>query len=341
MTPSLILDRQGDLLSRCDDARFNACLHAWFRLDLGAGLHQPKSQRRIIDHNADVLRDAFTTQVRAAYAYRVSADMSVLVQHAAAALDESDVFDHDLAPTGAGLVRFDVPLPMQDIKGEVMRAHWLVWGPAQGPEGPVTLVTLFNDGNDPDDVEVNWLLESDTNGGPDEQAAYRKIVGLWNWVGANWVGQGSPLGPVQHEATPGLLEYAAAEGFEPMPTTNGTRYLHALWLMLNQTITDVSEEYPDKPGRKRAERRRIPPRVTVIQLRRTEGGHRGDGESTIEWQHRWVCRGHWAWRRCGPTLDGAQEYEGGYRRRIYIAPYVKGPEGAPLHVTDKVYDLSR
>jgi hypothetical protein len=53
----------------------------------------------------------------------------------------------------------------------------------------------------------------------------------------------------------------------------------------------------------------------------------------VEWSKRWVVRGHWRWQSYGP---GRTE-----RRRIWISPFIKGPDGAPLVVSEKVYDLRR
>lgn len=329
MSPTLILDRQLDLLSRCDDAVFKTVLRAWFRLDLGANVENPRHML-VVEHNAGVLADAFCAQVKTAYAYRVTEEMGLLVQQAATALDEEDVFDRDLAPTGAGIVRFDLPLPIADIRGETMLAHWMIWGPAMTEVGPATLVTLFNDGVQPDNVPI------------ENEDRYRDICGWWNWVGANYASHGAPLGGMVHPPSEETIRYATENGFEAVPTTNAFRYVHALWLMLNQTITAVEEEVPDRAGRRRWERKMpLPARVSVIQLRRTESGHRPEGESLVEWQHRWLVRGHWAWRNCGPGLDGAQPYEKGHRRRLWIPGYVKGPEDKPLMITDKVYDLRR
>jgi hypothetical protein len=94
--------------------------------------------------------------------------------------------------------------------------------------------------------------------------------------------------------------------------------------------------------RKRADRKRIPPRVVVIQLRNLEHSARGEGESMVQWGHRWMVRAHPRWQVCGPDHPLAQEIEPGkWRARIWIWPYVKGPASKPLVISEKIYALHR
>jgi hypothetical protein len=150
------------------------------------------------------------------------------------------------------------------------------------------------------------------------------------------------LGPKTVPPTPELRQLVESDGDEPHEFTVTPRYVHALWLMLNQTIVRPSLAEIPRATRRRAERRSIPPRVTVVQLRRYETHADQPEEQLVDWQYRWIVRGHWRWQVCGPEHPLAQEIlPGKWRARIWIAPYVKGPEDKPLHVSDKVYDLSR
>jgi hypothetical protein len=103
---------------------------------------------------------------------------------------------------------------------------------------------------------------------------------------------------------------------------------------------------PARPTRKRAERSSLSfPEygdVQVITLRTFLGKnskpHTPDPDSTREYSHRWIVRGHWAWRHCSP--ENADEGED-CRKRVYIDPYVKGPEDKPLIIKDKLYAVVR
>lgn len=323
MKPTQVIDMQADLLQRMGTEGFRRMVE--MTIDAGSRGSGPQFYRAAHSH------------IQAAYAYRVSEDMSTLIEFAASQLESSDVFDRSLAPTGCGIVRFDKPLPVTDARGKSMSIHWLTWGPIQGyrvtafgqqKDAPGIMAMYWNDTAEPDEVQRNIVASSD----PKQQEFITRIAGRWGVVGAEINCDGEPVGSAQ---TPISADYAAkilANGDTPQPFTNSTRYLHALWLLLNQTVTDVREEYLPKTGQKVARRAGIPPRVTVVQLRRSAGS-RGTGESLVQWSRRWVVRGHWRWQAHGP-----QRAE---RRRIWVAPHVKGPEGKPLVATTHVYNVSR
>lgn len=58
----------------------------------------------------------------------------------------------------------------------------------------------------------------------------------------------------------------------------------------------------------------------------------------VQWSHRWIVRGHWAWRHC--SQENADEGEIN-RKRVYIHPFIKGPEDRPLILKEKVYAVVR
>lgn len=349
MKPTQVLDSQMDLLSRFEDYRFREVARRWFTLDLGLRLNPSPGERAQMEENAAYMQTALVGHLKAAHAYRVTEDMSYLVQHAATGLDETDLFDGRLAPTGCGIVRFDRPLAVHDIRGMDLKAHWLMWGPITVENNPgATLMTWFNDTDDPDEG-VTTLVET-----------ARSIIGRWGWLGAEWRAVGSALGPSESPPSEELIEVMKAEGVDAVPATATARLAHALWLLLGQTVTQVEAEPLDRASLRRAKRIGLPPRVSVIRLRRTESGHRPDGESLVEWSHRWLVRGHWRWVKYGPrSVDHDHEWlppdaePGGYIqrcavadcpneiRRIWINGHVRGPEGKPLMVSDKVYSFDR
>lgn len=268
--------------------------------------------------------------------YRVTPDMSSMVEFAASQLDDTDEIDTSLAPTQCGMVRFDQPLPVKDIRGKTMLINWLVWGPFRDLERkPVTAVWAFNDPRStPDDTHRELTSLALAESGQDHVDRYLDMIGRYATVGCQFLYNGEPLGPMLTEGSSRHREEVLAEGDQTFPGTNTTRYIHALWLLLNQTVTKVEEEGVDRAARKRAEKMRLPSKVTVIRLRRevsTLG--REPGESQVQWQHRWIVRGHWRWQACGP---GRTE-----RKRIWINPFVKGPESAPFVQSEKVYSLER
>ena len=107
--------------------------------------------------------------------------------------------------------------------------------------------------------------------------------------------------------------------------------LGAAWVLMQQeTIAKPRKErvFPPSRGGKKPKK---PDVVQIINLRRivpppTPETTSGDGGR--EYHVRWLVKGHWRQQRVGP---GRQ-----FRRPTYIAPHVKGPEGAPLK-TDRVH----
>lgn len=104
----------------------------------------------------------------------------------------------------------------------------------------------------------------------------------------------------------------------------------AFRLAAQSNLAETEKQVTPRPERRRTERAGLPPRdVRVIHLRRGVAGARDaeGGNSSREWRHRWVVRGHWR-NHWYPLL--------GDHRPKWIAPYLKGPDGAPLIGGDKV-----
>lgn len=143
-----------------------------------------------------------------------------------------------------------------------------------------------------------------------------------------------PVFPLGHWDAP---TFAEEDGVPPLIENNKGKAGHhvlavikTLWLLLRQPMTAQDDVPADRQERRRLAREgREPSRVRVIRLRRPSGRGSGEpGEPTI-WHHRWIVRGHW---RMQPHGQGRQQ-----RRPVWIAPFVKGPEDAPMLGGDKVY----
>jgi hypothetical protein len=201
------------------------------------------------------------------------------------------------------------------------------WGPAQAPDGQrATFITVWNDIRDPDSV----VLELFKQFGADR---IRQVSGNWSVLGGTMMLAGIPVGPSRIDVPEDYAAQLKEENAVPTPFTSVERLLHALWLMLDQTIVNTREEHVRPKHSHRARKMNLPTMVTIIDLRRLEGYKPADGESHTEWSHRWVTRGHWRWQPCGV---GRTE-----RKRIWINDFIKGPEGKPLVISQKVYALRR
>lgn len=110
------------------------------------------------------------------------------------------------------------------------------------------------------------------------------------------------------------------------------RVLRAAWLLMRQPLAITTDAVFDRATRRRLAREYVePPTVRVITLRRPANSG-GSGESDREYHHQWIVRGHWRqqWYRSR-----------GVNRPVWIAPHVKGPEGAPMLGGEKVYAWTR
>jgi hypothetical protein len=108
--------------------------------------------------------------------------------------------------------------------------------------------------------------------------------------------------------------------------------LETALLLMQQPMTASSVVQPDRAVRKRLQRQgQEAAAVRVIELRRpTSPEEPGDG--TREYHHQWIVKGHWR-QQWYPTRQ--------VHRPVWIAPHVKGPEGAPMLGGEKVYAWKR
>jgi hypothetical protein len=138
-----------------------------------------------------------------------------------------------------------------------------------------------------------------------------------------------PLIPASHTVL-AATDWTPAEEHGDWRTALTT--LWATWALMQQpTISS------NNPGRidhdiERAYQRasRPEPEVTLIDLRRAyvpTAPREVDGPGR-KFQHRWVVNGHWRNQAYGP--------ERSLRRKLWVAAYVKGPDGKPMLSTARV-----
>lgn len=106
----------------------------------------------------------------------------------------------------------------------------------------------------------------------------------------------------------------------------------AFWVIENpdlmkRNVLDVAPRV-SKAARRRGKAHEPSP-VTIIELREAVKKARDDvAEAERTYRQRWIVRGHWRNQAYGPRRS--------LRHPVYVAPYVKGPDGAPLNVTTRV-----
>ena len=146
---------------------------------------------------------------------------------------------------------------------------------------------------------------------------------------------------VRHRAVTGRLSPMALEAVTPFGVSQSfddrhglepiVRLVRASWLLMQQPLALSSEVEPDRRAQKRLRRAGYEPKpVRVIELRRPV--HGGSGDGSREFHHQWIVRGHWR-QQWYPARE--------VHRPVWIAPHIKGPEGAPLLGGEKVYAWKR
>lgn len=108
--------------------------------------------------------------------------------------------------------------------------------------------------------------------------------------------------------------------------------LLTVWLLMMQPLVQMTTVEPDRAARKRLRRlaaEAAPVRVVELRRRKADGA---PGDGSREFHHQWIVRGHWR-QQWHPKRE--------VHRPVWIAPHVKGPEGAPLIGGEKVYAWKR
>lgn len=302
-----------------------------------------------------ILTDIAVDSMSKAPTVYVTADMVTVLEHAAAALDETDMMPfHPAYPNGFAVLARPLRLPYGD--GTEQLVHAFGWTTlievrtAFGGTGRVGCVWQFVDRRHADgDRAVGFAQQRQPS-----RRSWEDSPALVFNVMDQFV-TGTPVGePVETEGASvgerfkrALLEaldsQEGAAGAAPAtePDTGEVRvvgrfqpYLAAFLLLLGQEITATRREPVHDYARKRARRTgRTSESVTVIDLAPRRHGGFGDeaSESGRHYTVRHLVDGHWRWQPYGP--------ERRLRRRIYVAGYVRGPEDAPLVIKPRVRRL--
>lgn len=284
--------------------------------------------------------DHMRSLLRGAHNYHVQAEMTDLVIHTANELADTARWQRRFLPTEVGFAYFDKPIRAIDVAGRESKVHAYLWGPARiqlnNHVESVIAVYEFSDIHDPDQITREMMAQHEMTY---EQFRQMGRLQLWH---QSFYTDDERMGPPTLTPPEDYAARIAAAGHVPSESTNAKRIFAAYIRLMNQTIIKVSEAKPERAAVKRATRRNMPSRVSTVTLRRVEYVGDTHEDTNVDWQHRWIVRGHHAWRRCGADHPLAEpDGEGGYRCFVYINPYLKGPADKPLLLTEKVYDLAR
>lgn len=266
--------------------------------------------------------------------FHVNRHMSELAMTAARTLPRFTLEEFDM-PADAGLIFFEEPLrPMSNEFSwdfPVVACSWITvrdwqkWAAAVPPEETDHRWAWYQ--NCGSMIWMTWYV--DTAG----------------WEAAALATHGTPsrdqLIITRAERSSGLPIMAIAnaawfvgadnlgDAFHPIMNMYGAT-LRSAWLLMKQTLASITEVEPDRAARRRLSRLgRAVSLVRVVTLRRIA---HGDGDGDRIWHHQWIVRGHWR-KQWFPSVR--------VHRPVWVAPYLKGPDGAPLIGGEKVYALRR
>lgn len=316
---------------RCDLADFTASpLGLEYMQRLGGGWARPEgispADEQEIDNfglSAQELCDGEVKGLRGAALFHVSETMTDLAVAAAASLPEFQLADFDL-PARTGFIFFDKPIALLERHS----------GPGQHPATQIR-ACLWQRQDLPDGYGIVWesfygdwyqWLDDAVSRGYFDQAVLADCIGRDHPLQLETY-CGEPLVISGNKPKYSQREHAMAQELESV-----SRVLRSAWLLLQQPLAQVTEVSPARGTRRRMQRAgREAASVRVIELRRRQHAV-ADSQSEREWHHQWIVRGHWR-NQWYPAHE--------VHRPIWIAPHIKGPEGAPMLGGEKVYAWKR
>lgn len=266
-------------------------------------------------------------RLKAADLYFVSKDMTSLARVASRSLPEFTLLPDDL-PSKSGLIYWDEPIAeieYDEGPSYVVAASWSHWlpGGVWNRLGAVW-VTWY--------VDRQRLLDSPHGQAQlsgRERELFRSRTARLLVDNESQLPFSQDQAPVYHDGQ----EMTFSEAFAQKDTLlHQCAVLKTTWTLMKQDLASVEDAVYDRPTRRRVERleKEVPP-VRVITLRHSKASA-GNSDTDREYHHRWIVKGHWR-QQWYPSR--------GVHRPVWIAPHIKGPEGAPLIGGEKVYAWTR
>jgi hypothetical protein len=277
------------------------------------------------------------THMMQAEAYSFGADPIVAISEAAKLLPRDAPLSSVEVPTGAGWFWFSTPLQiaMTSIHPEDV-TNGLLWGWTTRKDGEAAM--RFS----------GYVLDSDGKAAPSASWYWPLSMTLSEMVEFNKKNYDRDYGEGGRRAAVGAM--ISASGQTPMSrdaTSKAVEELSAFFLAacmwFKQKVLVSSQGHVERHARKRIEREhklKESPSVRIIALRasireQVEKEHGASDAKTGERKlHvRFVVSGHPRLQRCGPGRSDV--------KLIWIAPYPKGPDGAPFKERQKVFAVIR
>jgi hypothetical protein len=314
--PLTALDIQLDLLRHYNNNPHGR-LYADAVVDAALYPHDPGTVERRQEIGLHVHRQI----LGAGSTYAITNDIVSVLEQAAATLPSFILHREDL-PSLHGFVWLERPILVKDVNAKTLVIRAFGWNTAMMHFGDepdaerelAVVMMAWTDPRDPRDHAYSdaWAYnEVDVFAPP--HGLLSMLCGIFpfnqDWLTSRF---GNPDKP-----DPGL----------------GRFFLSFLRFIVTPWIN--TERYtPDRHAAKRAMRTiDHVPEIHVVHLRRRQTSDSEPGTiGSVDWSHRWIVDAHWR-NQWYPSL--------GCHKPVLIESYVKGPEGLPLVVHDKIFSVER
>jgi hypothetical protein len=291
------------------------------------------------DEITDAIIDAISRATSAVWAYGepyvLAPAMTAIVAAAAEALDLTGDLLADAAPCDGGVLLLPEPIYHRSRAGTVTGIAAITWTPTTSASGNRSwLICGWADRDDPDDPHAARIRRYAR-----QDPALPSRLGPYVLTDVNLLPIASPVpAPDRTDVDEPDSDWESAPDGRYVISDVTVRthvcaaIAYAFWRIQAQPLAVAAPAPLDRAARRRAQRASIVHDTRVVMLRRTSPiAERGDGEAKWHYRVRFVVRGHW--RR---LVD-----KQGQPYRIWVNAYIKGPDGAPLLLGEKVAVLAR
>ncbi|GAA3302440.1 hypothetical protein Dvina_51600 [Dactylosporangium vinaceum] len=263
--------------------------------------------------------------------------MTAVVAAAGEALDlTGDLLTAESAPCDHGVLFLPEPIYHRRPTGVVAAIGAITWASLSTVSGDrFWLICSYSPVDDPDDPAAAAVRRDLAR---NQQVRTGLGPYLLNDIAQLPVARPVPAPPDTAPVDEHDLDWQSTPEGRYVITDDGRRtdvvasVLYAFWRIQAQPITVAPKTPADRPARRRAMRASIVHETRVVMLRRTSPTVApADGEAKWHYRVRFFVRGHW--RR---LID-----KQGQPYRVWVQTHIKGPDGAPLLLGEKVAVLAR
>ncbi|HWI69514.1 MAG TPA: hypothetical protein VNS88_14265 [Nitrospiraceae bacterium] len=263
----------------------------------------------------------------------VSSEVTDMWDYARESFKPEMLYAWDL-PANISFALLPRPLTITDTDGNAISFRAISWIPASEseeidwsedtPPGGVwyTLWSHIDDGNDS-------FYRSDIEA-PERESW--EALGQWSILFSGLL----PFGKSEDYEMQAFQDPGVGDDVDSLD--NAIKVRRLTWILL-QTFWRLSRQIvPTKaplPRQLRRDRKRHyrTEDVTVITLRRQRHPDHPDHEAgEVDWKWQWVVRGHWR-NQWYPSIK--------QHRQIWVMPYMKGPEDAPIKPVKRAFEFTR